>query len=164
MHGFKTVDTAEALADVISDSEQCDDMRMDMIKRIVDIAQRRVNAGTALEQHEDVCVITTDWVSYASGNFGYDNNGMNTTALGIYDHERSTGKGADLFRKTCVIQQGWLVTGDGRKTQMKEYEDEDFDKASVGEFWVANGAQDYLCIVALDGTLVHDDPTAAEAM
>lgn len=164
MHSFPNASSVAMLTDRAAESDFCDDLTTEQAERIVDLAQRRVHADSALEQHDTTCVLMTDWVSFAASEFGYDNDEMNTTAVGTYNHSASSGKNADKFDDVTVIQQGWLTTGDGRKTQMVEYVDDDFDKASPGEMWVPHGAQEYMCIVALDSTLVHDNPSVAEAM
>lgn len=164
---FDTITTVDELADRFNNSDYCFDLDVDMAKRIVDIAQRRAqtrNEDGALDSERQECLIATDWVSFAADEFGYDSGQLNEFAMGLYDTERSDGSDADLFTDTIVIQHGWLLSGDGRKTEFERYNDEDFEQSDVGEFWVAHSAQPYMEIAALDPTLVHDQPGVEEAM
>jgi len=76
---------------------------------------------------------------------------MNEFAMGTY--ERATDN-ADLFNDTVVAQNGWLTTGDGRRSQVRrQYNDDGFDGADVGQLWLPRSAQDYIAVieVAVDG-------------
>jgi hypothetical protein len=133
--------------------------------RLVKLARQRADArGGALDDGETECIIGTDWGNFASGEFGFDDDTMNQVALGVVQGDISSGKDATLFSDTVVVQDRWLCSGDGRLTATKDYEDEDWDDANIGDLWIPDGAQDYICIVALSGDIVHDDPDASEAM
>lgn len=150
------LDANDSFPDYISATER---------ERILDVARQRAAArGSALDDTETDALIATDWGGFASGEFGFDNDEMNTVALGVLNERASAGKGATLFTDTVVVQDTWLTSGDGRKTQTKAYVDDEYDNADEGDMWVPNGAQDYICIVCLSNELLHSEPTAAEAM
>lgn len=165
MHAYPEAYTFDNLFSIIDSNDSCPTPAHDELQRIVDLAERRAGArGNALDDEKVDCLIATDWTGFAEGEFGYDNGALNQFAIGILNHTASVGKGATLFTDTYVIQNGWLKSGDGRRAQVEAYVDDDYDGAEEGEMWIPKGAQDYICIVALSKELVHDSPSAAEAM
>jgi len=152
------------LQELINANDSCPDVAIDEVKRIMDLAERRAQIRgeeSSLEAGAHDCVISTDWSGFASGEFGYDNGEVNQFAMGVY--EKDSGS-ATLFKDAVVLQNGWLQTGDGRRSKVEEYHDEDFDKASPGSFWIPKGAQDYIAIIAISGEAIHGEPDLADAM
>jgi hypothetical protein len=137
------------------------------LERIVNLAEQRAGARgeqSALEEGETECLLATDWHGWASDEFGFDGDESNQVALGVLNARASADRDAILFNDTVVVQTGWLRSGDGRKTQMKPYVDEEYDNSSEGELWVPRGAANYIAIIALSSELVHGTPDLAEAM
>lgn len=167
MHDYPEAYTEDNLCDILESNDDCPPIGPDELDRIIDLAQRRADARgeeSALERTEVDCVIATEWDGFAQGEFGYDNGTLNQFAIGVLNEQVSAGKGATLFTDTYVIQTGWLQTGDGRRNEVEAYVDDDYDNADAGEMWIPNGAQDYICIVALSDELVHGTPSVSDAM
>lgn len=168
MHDYPEAYTDENLRQILDANDSVPSLNDEQFERLLDLARRRADGrgnsvDTGLEEHEHECLIATDWDSFAGNEFGYDGE-VNQFAFGIYDHDVSSGKGACMFTDTVVVQNGYLTTGDGRKTQFERYYDEDYDNANEGEMWVPRGAQDYIGIVALSTELLHGEPDLADAM
>lgn len=166
MHDYPEAYTESNLNQILDANDSFPEyIDADARERLLTLAQSRAAArGGPLEDEKTDTIIATDWGGFASGEFGFDGDDMNQVALGVLNYGASVGKGATLFTDVSVVQDGWLTTGDGRKTQTVEYVDEEYDNATPGNMWIPNGAQDYICIVTLSDELVHEDPTAAEAM
>ena len=130
---------AEHLQELINANDSCPDVAIDEARRIVELVEQRVQSTN--------CIISTDWNGFASNEFGYDNGEINQFAVGT--HERDSGR-ATLFKDTVVLQNGWLQSGDGRRSKVEEYHDEEFEKSSDGDLWVPNNAQQYIAIIATE--------------
>jgi hypothetical protein len=135
------------LHELLKSNDSCATPARDEVERLDTLVEQRQDART--EPARD-CLIATDWSGFAADNFGFDNGEMNEFAMGTY--ERATDN-ADLFNDTVVVQNGWLTTGDGRRSQVQQYNDDDFDGADVGQLWLPRSAQDYIAVieVAVDG-------------
>lgn len=167
MHDYPEAYDTDHLQELINANSSCPDVALDEVKRIVDLAERRAQLrgeDSSLDVSDTDCLIATDWTGFASGEFGYDNGEVNQFAMGVLNEEASSGKDATLFNETVVLQNGWLQTGDGRRSKVEEYEDEDFEKANPGDMWIPKGAQQYIAIIAISSELVHGVPDAADAM
>lgn len=170
MHNYPTVSSKDELLKTINGSDKCPDIAPDEADRLIDMAERRAQLRgeeSAVEKGvgtDPDCIISTDWTGFASGEFDYDNGHVNQFAMGVLKEEVSAEKNATLFHDTVVVQNGWLQTGDGRRSKVEEYHDEDFDKASPGSFWIPHGAQDYIAIIAISGEAIHGEPDLADAM
>lgn len=162
---YPTAYTVDNLDDILESNTNVPQISADERDRLLSLARRRAASRgeqNALEDNQTDCIITTDWTTFAQNEFGYDAGGdLNEFALGIF--ERATGN-ATLFTDTYVVQGGWLSTGDGRKSQLDQYVDDEYAQSDDGEMWVPKGAQDYVAIIRLSDELLHDAPTAAEAM
>lgn len=168
MQDYPEAYTEANLREILDANENIPSINDEQFERLLDLAQRRAKArgnsvDTGLERGEHECLIATEWNSFAGNEFGYDGD-VNQFAFGIYDHGVSKGKGACLFTDVVVIQNGYLATGDGRKTQFERYVDEDYENAEDGEMWIPRGAQDYIGIVVLDPELLYGEAEAADAM
>lgn len=167
MHDYPEAYDAEHLQELINANDSCPDVAIDEVNRIVDLAERRAQLreeDSVYDATDTDCVIATDWTGFASGEFGYDNGEVNQFAMGVVNSDASSGKDATLFNETVVLQNGWLQTGDGRRSKVEKYEDEEFEKASVGDMWIPKGAQQYIAIIAIAPELVHGEPDLADAM
>jgi hypothetical protein len=167
MHDYPEAYTFDNLRQIINANDSCPSVADDELKRLVDLAKQRASKRgeeSALDDTQTECIIATDWTGFASGEFGYDNGDVNQFAMGVLEEEVSAGKGATLFSDSVVVQRGWMETGDGRRAQVQQYEDEDYDNADAGEFWIPNSAQDYIAIVALGDELLHGEVELADAM
>lgn len=136
-------------------------------ERLVEIAQRRADSrgeDSALDAQESEVLIATTWNGYASDNFGYDNNSLNKFAFGELNVDVSAGKRATLFNNTVVVQQGWLQSGDSRRTQVEHYEDDDYDGSDVGDLWIPHSACDYIALFELSSELIHGKTSLADAI
>lgn len=159
---------ASHLAELLeSNSSAPDWLGDDEAKLIVEYAQQRADSrgeSSSFDNDTTECLITTNWSSFTD-DWGFSGGSANQVAIGSLNE--TAGEGADLFENTDVLQTNWLCDGDGRKTQAERYEDretiEDYN-GSVGDMWVAHGAQDYLCIITLTGELLHGEPELSEAM
>lgn len=169
MHDYPEAYTADNLRQILDANDSVPSLNDEQFERLVELAERRASGrgesavNTGLEQHEHECLIATNWDSFAGNEFGYDGE-VNQFAFGVYDHDISAGKGACLFTDTVVVQNGYLTTGDGRKTQFERYMDEDYDNANAGEMWIPRGAQDYIGIVVLDPELLFGEADIADMM
>lgn len=164
MHDYPVAYTQDNLAQILNANDSCQNFADDEVRRLVDLAQRRAQAraDSALDDGEVDCIIATEWSGFTQDKgFGFDNGQRNGVAMGVYTDESDA---ATLFEDTVVVQQGWLSTGDGRRSKVEEFQDESWDDATTGTFWVPNGAQPYLCIVALSNELVHGTTKVADAM
>mgnify|MGYP000105399959 CR=1 FL=1 len=159
--------TADNLEQILDANDSCPTIGPDELDRIIELAQQRADKRgeeNALDEHQTDCLIATNWDGFAEGEFGRDNGQINQFAMGVYEEDISSGKGATLFTDTMVLQDGWLHSGDGRRSKVKHYIDDEYDNADRGEMWIPKGAQDYICIVKLSAELIHDDADASEAM
>lgn len=166
-HDYPEAYTLDNLEQIIDSNDHCPSLARDEIERLVELARQRADArGTdsALEDEQTECLIATDWTGFASGEFGYDNGDVNQFAMGVLEERVSAGRDATLFSDTVIVQNGWLQTGDGRRSQVKAYEDEDYERSDTGEMWIPKSAQEYIAIIALDPELIHGEPDASEAM
>jgi len=135
----------------------------EVLERIIEYAKSRAASRgeeSALDADEGDCLITTDWNSFTD-DWGFDDGNANQVAIGTFNADVSSGKQADLFNDTAILQTGWLRTGDGRKSQSEMYQ---YDGANEGEMWIPEGAQSYICIVELTNELLHGEVTLADAM
>jgi hypothetical protein len=159
--------TVESLVEIIEANDSVETPTNAEIERLLDLADTRAASRgetNALDESQTDCLIGTDWTSFAQDEFGYSGGKCNVWAFGVYESEISSGKGADLFSDTHVVQQGWLESGDGRMASLEAYMDDEYDNASEGELWIPSGAQQYICIIELGDELLHDDAAVADAM
>lgn len=159
--------TIESLVEIIEANDSVETPDNSEIERLLELADMRANARgetNALDDTQTDCLIGTDWTSFAQNEFGYSGGKLNTWAFGVYEAEISSGKGADLFSDTQVVQQGWLESGDGRMASLEAYLDDEYENADEGEMWIPSGAQQYICIVELADELLHDEAVVADAM
>lgn len=167
-HDYPEAFAEDQLYDILdANSAVPDEFGTDNLERLLDIAKARADArgeDSALDADQTDCIICTDWTGFAGDEFGYSGGKMNKWAFGVLEADVSCGKNATLFSNTHVVQQDWLESGDGRKTQTEKYVDDDYDGANPGELWIPNGAQDYIAIVALDPELLHGEVDLADAM
>jgi hypothetical protein len=168
MYDYPEAYTDDNLYDILTANDAVpDEFGRDNLDRLLDIARARADARgeqNALDAEQSECLIGTDWTGFAGNEFGYDGGKLNNWAFGILEAEVSRTKNATLFTDTHVVQQSWLETGDGRKSQTKAYVDDEYDGANEGDLWIPEGAQEYIAIVILDPELLHGSPTAADAM
>jgi len=155
---------ANHLKSLIESNDSGPDCTTEMSERLITLAQQRgsrrnESALTGVTE----CVIATNWVGYCSDTLGHDGDTLNHYMIGCHKADVSRMKNADLFTDTHIIQQQWLLSGDGRRSEVEPYED-DFDGTDSGEVWIANSAQDYLCIIELDDELVYGDASMSDAM
>jgi len=159
-----TVDNLQSLCDA---NDVAPDISDDEAQRLVELAQQRAESRgeeSALDADTKEVLIATTWNGYASDNFGYDDNLLNKFALGELNVDVSAGKRATLFNNTVVVQQGWLQSGDSRRTKLRHYEDDDYDGGDVGDLWVANGAAEYIAMFELSSELIHGQTQLADAV
>jgi hypothetical protein len=161
-----TAFTEDNLRQILDSNEHCHDIPTKQFERLVDIAQHRADArGSALDDDSTECmIISGTWSEYAQNEFGFSDNSLNKIAFGELNHQASLGKDAVLFNNTQIVQAGWLESGDGRKSMLKMYEDDDYDGADSGELWIPKSAAEYLCVVKLDSELLYDGVEMQEAM
>ena len=162
---FPQAYTRDNLEQILESNDSVPDWFLDgdVLDRVLTYARQRADSESALDGEGTDCLITTNWSSFTD-DWGYDDGNANQVAIGTFNHSVSVGKDAGLFNDTQILQSGWLLTGDGRKSQASPYVDEGYDGADTGEMWIPNGAQSYICIVELKGELLHGEPTADEAM
>lgn len=159
--------TVEELHDMVDSNGSCPSLAMDEIERIVQLAEQRAGVrgeDSALEADKRECLIGTDWNGFAADEFGHDNGDVNQFAMALLEADTSKGKNATLFSNTAVIQNGWLTSGDGRRSKTRQYEDDDYDGSSIGELWIPNGAEEYIAIIELDPELYHGEWKMEDAM
>lgn len=168
MHDFPEAYTKDNLQDILdANSAVPDDFGEANLDRLLTLARQRADArgeDSAFDGDKMDCLIGTDWTGFAGDEFGYDGGKLNHWAFGVLNVEASYGKNATLFTNVQVVQQSWLETGDGRKSQVQTYVDEDYDGADDGEMWIPDGAAEYIAIVALSPELIHGDANVADAM
>lgn len=159
MHDFPTAYTAAEFRKMVNANDDCPPLADGEMQRLLDLAQQRVSARPdGLDNDQVDCLIATEWTGFTADEFGFDNGDPNQFAMGVFEGDVSSGKGADLFNDTVVVQNGWLMTGDDRRSQIEAYMDDDYDNAEAGEMWIPNGAQQYIAIIALSDELVSNDP------
>lgn len=168
MHDYPEAYTSDNLRQILDANDSIPSLNEEQFDRLLELARQRAQSrGTAvetgLEDHEHDVLIATDWDSFAGNEFGYDGD-VNQFAFGTYNHNVSSTKNASLFTDTVVVQNGYLSTGDGRKSKLESYMDDDYEHADEGDMWIPKSAQEYIGIVVLDAELLYDDPSAAEAM
>jgi hypothetical protein len=137
-----------------------------VLERIITHAKGRADGRgeeSALDNTKAECIITTNWSAFTD-DWGYDDGDANQVAIGVFNSDVSSGKGADLFTDTAILQTGWLRSGDGRKSQSEAYVDEGYDGANEGDMWIPDGAQEYVCIIELTDELLHGEPQLTDAM
>lgn len=159
---------SEHLEELLDTNDSTPDwlMNPETLERVLEHAQARADGrgeDSALDSTKAECIITTNWGAFTD-DWGYDDEKANQVALGVFDADVSSGKGADLFTDTVILQSGWLRTGDGRKSQSEAYLDEGYDAANEGDMWIPDGAQDYICIIELTDELLHGEPQLTDAM
>lgn len=167
MHDYPEAFSAENLQELLNANDSCPSIAIDEVERIVELAEQRAQLreeDSSLDAKDIDCVIATDWTGFAESEFGRDNSETNQFAMGVLNEEASSGKGATLFNETVVLQNGWLTTGDGRRSKIEEYVDDEFESASSGEMWIPKGAQEYIAIIAISPELIHGSPDVADAM
>lgn len=164
MSGYPIAYGVDHLRELVNTNDSCRDITISESERLVEVAQQRADSNSALDDGEKHCLVTTDWHGFCLDNFGQDtSDSTNEFAIGTFDHGRTMGRDAILFNDTIVVQHGWLNTGDGRKTKVKRYTD-DFDGASMGEFWLPKSVEEYVCIIELSGEMIHGSVDVSEAM
>lgn len=137
-----------------------------IVERIVNHARSRAASrgdDSPYQHSKTPCIITTNWASFTE-DWGFSKGDANQVAIGQFNADASSGKAADLFTNTVVLQTAWLRGGDGRLSQSEHYIDADFEKASAGDMWIPNGAQEYICIKELTAELLHGEPNLVDAM
>jgi hypothetical protein len=155
MHDFPEAYTADNFRQLLNANDDCPSLSDGELQRLLDLAQQRASArGEPLDDDQVDCLIATEWTGFTADEFGFDNGEANQFAMGVFEGDVSSGKGADLFNDTVVVQNGWLTTGDGRRSQIEEYVDDEYDGADTGELWIPNGAQDYIAIIAISNELL----------
>lgn len=158
---------ADQLADLLTANSDAPTISEGEVARIVELAQQRADARgeeSALDETQMDCLIATEWDGFAGGEFGYDNGSLNQFAMGVFEEDVSAMQQASLFTDAVVIQDGWLTTGDSRRSQIVEYEDTEFEGSDEGELWIPDKAAEYICIIGLSDELVHGDIELGEAM
>jgi len=167
MHDYIEAFDAAQLKDILDANDNAPSINDEQFDRLLELARQHASGesavDTGLEEHEYEVLIATDWDSFAGNEFGYDGD-VNQFALGVYNNDVSSGKGADLFTDVVAVQNGYLATGDGRRAKTEQYEDDDYDGSDPGEMWIPNGAQNYIAIIALDPELLYGEATLADAM
>lgn len=157
MHDFPTAYVADEFREMVNANDDCPSLADGEMQRLLDLAQQRASVRDGLEDDQSECLIATTWSGFTNDEFGFDNGSPNQFAMGVFEGNVSTGKGADLFTDTVVIQHGWLTTGDGRRNQVEAYLDEDYGNADEGDLWLPNGAQKYIAVIALSDELLRGD-------
>lgn len=159
--------SAEHLVELIEANEFGPSINEEMAERIIDIARRRTQArgSNPMEQEKDVLVFT-NWDNFCRDTFGSSGTGSenvpNRFALCVPNFDASTGRKAWLCEEAVAIQQDWLETEDGRKTQIELIDQSDTDYVNDPKtFW---SPKDYTAMVGFGNELVKEKPSAADAM
>ena len=163
----ETAYTVDNLQSLCNANDVAPDISDDETQRLIELAQQRAESRgeeSALDADTKEVLIATTWNGYASDNFGYDDNLLNKFALGELNVDVSAGKRATLFNNTVVVQQGWLQSGDARRTKLQHYEDDDYDGSDVGDLWIPLSACDYIALFAISNDLIHGQKQIADAM
>lgn len=163
----ETAYSVDNLQSLCNANDLAPDLTGDEAERIVEIAQQRASSRgeeSALDADTKEVLIATTWNTYASDNFGRDNNNLNKFAIGELNVDVSAGKRATLFNNTVVVQQGWLESGDSRRTEIEYYEDDEYGGSDVGDLWIANGAAEYIALFALSSELIHGKVSLSDAL
>jgi hypothetical protein len=165
---LQTAYTADQFRDICTSHADCPTLTAEQSQRILNLARQMANDRgdyNALEDDETDCLIATGWKNYCEDNFGYSTGDtLNQIALGVYNAGVSARKDAHLFTRTHVLQMDWVQTGDGRKSSVDMYVDDEFDGADPGTLWLPKSITDYFCIIKLDDELLHGSPSAGDAM
>lgn len=159
--------TADNLVQIVDANEFGPKLGSAAAERIIEVARQRTQArGAATEAPEKDFLIATNWDNFCRETFGSSkvgaNNVPNRFALGTIDWEVSGGKQAYLVKNAVALQQGWLNSGDERKTKASEIDVTDdgyVDEAGV--MWVP---KDYTMVVELSDELVREEMDIGDAM
>lgn len=160
--------TVDNLVGLVEANEYGPKMTTEMAERIIDLAARRTQTrgeSTVDRGRKDFLVMTT-WDNFCRDTFGSDevndNNVPNRYALVVPHWKASSGRNAWLCKEAVAVQQGWLESGDGRRSQLEQidqthtsYHDE------RGEFWAP---KEHTAVLGFGDELVYEDPKLADAM
>lgn len=170
MYDYPVVYTRGQLDEIIEAHGAVDSLKARPLKRLVDLARMRADsrADGVLDDEQTDCVIGTNWTQFGADEFGKNEGFVNQWAFGILDTAASVGRDATLFTDTQIVQQDYLSSGDGRKTKLRTYTDDDYDGAADGELWIPDKCLpqrgNYIAVVEIDNELVHGNATLEEAM
>jgi len=163
--------SAAELVDKIEEAELGPDLPDAVVReaaeRLITLANQHTTArgDGGLNQEKDY-IICTNWDNFCRDTFGSsqfpEGDVPNRFALATVDFEVSKGRKAWLCKNAVAVQQGWLETGDSRKTQMKEIDQTDGDFLDkVGQFW---SPREYTLLIELGDDLVKDETSLEDAM
>lgn len=137
-------------------------------ERIIDLAARRTQTRkeTAFDGEPKDFLVTTTWDNFCWETLGGSSldggETPNRFALGVPNFDVASGRDAWLIEDAVVVQQGWLETNDGRKSEIKEVDQTDTSYHDEhGEFWAP---KDFTALIGLSEELLGLDADAAEAM
>lgn len=163
-----TAYTPENLEEIVNANEFGPGIDINMAGRLIDLARRRTQARSTdtMNQGEKDFLVFTDWDNFCRDTFGSSGSGSdnvpNRFALGVPNWEVSADKDAYLIKEAVAVQQGWLETGDGRRSEIEEVDQTDTSfHDETGEFWAP---KDYTALVGFGDDLVYEEPKLADAM
>lgn len=141
--------TDDHLRELIDSNDSCHDITDEEYERLLSVIASFTNEPQSRDE-QPALIICGSWFNYAESTFGIEDGAVNRIAIGWYNEEISSEKGALLFENVEIVQRQWLQTGDGRRRQTRTYEDEQYDDS----LWVPKSITDYLCIVTLSEELL----------
>lgn len=160
--------TTDNLVELIEANEFGPHITEEMADRIIDLARRRTQARSenTVEVGEKDFLVFTDWDSFCRDTFGSDgvgdDNVPNRYALCVPNFKVSSGRDAWLCKEAVAIQQGWLESGDGRRSSIEEVDQTDTSfHDDREEFWAP---KEYTAMIGFGDDLVRQDPKVADAM
>jgi len=160
--------TTDHLVQLVEANEYGPTITEPMADRLIDLATRRTQARGTDATHvgeRDFLVMTT-WDEFCRNTFGGDDvkehNVPNRFALCVPDFEVSSGREAWLCKEAVAVHQGWLESGDGRRTEMTTIDQSDTQfHDDPGEFWCP---KECTGMVGFGDELVYEEPAVADAM
>lgn len=135
-----------------------------MCERIIDVAHQRTQSRMEgpLDDTKDPQLVFTNWDQFCRETFGSDSGSPNRFALTEINWDVSDDRQAWLCEEAVAIQQGWLESGDSRRTQLEEIDVSDDEYVDdPGTFWCP---KEYTTALTFADELLRDMPAAADAM
>jgi hypothetical protein len=162
----ETAYTVDNLHQLLESNQYAPAVSDDIVDRIVEVTQARVSADGAYDDVGELDLVFGTWDNFCRDTWGSSSTDYGTEPNRFLvcriNEDVSQNRDAWLCEDADVIQQGWLTTGDGRKSKLKHVDVSDTE--FVDESRVCWCPKEYLGRIALSNELLTPDGTAADAM
>jgi hypothetical protein len=162
----ETAYTVDNLQQLLDANEYAPPITDDVVDRLVAVAQARVSAESAYDNVGPIDLVFGTWDNFCRETWGSSSTDYGTEPnrfmLCTINEDVSENRDAWLCEEADVIQQGWLTTGDGRKSKLKHVDVSDTE--FVDDTRTCWCPKEYLGRVSMSNELLTPEGTAADAM